>query len=176
MTQDLSYPIGKFEAPHLIDQKQINGWIEEIAALPQQMAEAVRGLSEEQLDTPYRPGGWTVRQVVHHVPDSHISSYMRFHWALTEDNPLIKAYDEKAWAVLEYHNELSPDTSLALLKALHARWVVLLRNLKDSDLNKTFIHPEDGETYILKEVIGMYAWHGNHHLAHIQRLKNRMQW
>lgn len=176
MTQDLSYPIGKFTAPAQIDQNHIDLWIDEVAALPEQMATAVKDLSTTQLDTPYRPEGWTVRQVVHHVPDSHISSYMRFHWALTEETPLIKAYDEKAWAVLDYHKALPIEVSLSLLAALHARWVILMKNMSDSDLNKTFVHPEDGQTYVLREVIGMYAWHGKHHLAHILNLKNRMNW
>ena len=176
MSQDLSYPIGKFKSPDVIDQKQVNEWIEEIAILPRQMEEAIQGLSDAQLDTPYRPNGWTVRQVIHHVPDSHISSYMRFHWAMTEENPLIKAYDEKSWALLDYHKALSPKTSLELLQALHARWVVLMKNMNSNDLDRTFVHPEDGKTYFLREVIGMYAWHGKHHLAHIQSLKSRMNW
>ncbi|OEK00144.1 metal-dependent hydrolase [Roseivirga sp. 4D4] len=173
---DLSYPIGEFKQPDQIDEQHITQWIDEIEALPSLMESAVRGLNDSQLDTPYRPDGWTVRQVIHHVPDSHIGSYCRFHWALTEDNPTIKAYDEKAFASLGYHEHLAIDTSLALLKALHARWVVLLRNMTKEDLEKTFVHPETKEINILKVVIGMYAWHGKHHLEHILALKRRMNW
>ncbi|MBO3698215.1 YfiT family bacillithiol transferase [Roseivirga sp. E12] len=173
---NLSFPIGEFTAPSVIDQSQIDQWIKEIAELPELMESAVRDLTEGQLDTPYRPDGWTVRQVVHHVPDSHIGSYCRFHWALTEDNPIIKAYDEKAFANLPYHNELPIEISLSLLKALHARWVVLLRNMTKEDLEKTFLHPETKAVNVLKEVIGMYAWHGKHHLEHILALKRRMNW
>lgn len=173
---NLSFPIGEFQAPDSIDSTQIKIWIDEIEALPEQMAAAVTGMSEEQLDTPYRPEGWTVRQVIHHVPDSHIGSYCRFHWALTEDNPIIKAYDEKAFAELSYHNALPIETSLTLLKAIHARWVVLLRNMTTEELEKTFLHPETKEVNVLKNVIGMYAWHGKHHLEHILALKRRMNW
>lgn len=173
---NLSYPIGEFEPPQQIDDNQITQWIDEIEALPELMEDAVKGLTDSQLDTPYRPAGWTIRQVIHHVPDSHIGSYCRFHWALTENNPTIKAYDEKAFAQLSYHKEMPIDISLALLKALHARWVVLLRNMKTSDLEKTFVHPETQEVNVLKVVIGMYAWHGRHHLEHILSLKKRMNW
>ncbi len=173
---NLSFPIGKYDAPDTIDSKQIKIWIDEIEALPTLMEEAVKDLSDEQLDTPYRPDGWTVRQVIHHVPDSHMGSYTRFHWALTENNPTIKAYDEKAWADLEYQKNVPVEVSLSLLKYLHHRWSLLLRSLTSSQLEKTFVHPEDGQTYILKSVIGMYAWHGKHHLEHILSLKRRMNW
>lgn len=173
---NLSYPIGQFEPPANIDTQQIQQWIHEIAALPQLIESAVAGLSEAQLNTPYRPEGWTVRQVIHHLPDSHIGSYCRFHWALTEDNPVIKAYDEKAFAAMDYHKDVPIDISLGLLKATHARWIVLLRNLSPSDLERTFVHPETKEVNVLKNVVGMYAWHGKHHLAHISSLKKRMNW
>lgn len=176
MNENLSYPIGEFTFPDIIDDAQISSWISEIEALPNQLAAAVLNLSEEQLDTPYRPGGWTVRQVVHHLPDSHIGSYCRFHWALTEDSPIIKAYDEKAWAELPYQKNVPITTSLGMLEHIHARWVILMKNLNSAQLEKTFVHPENGHVYILKSVIGMYAWHGKHHLAHIVNLKTRMNW
>ena len=176
MSESLSFPIGQFTSPDIIDKQTINTWIEEIAALPEQMKNTVEGLSEDQLNTPYRPEGWTVKQVINHVPDSHISSYMRFHWALTEPNPVIKAYDQNAWATLPYHDEMPISVSLELLSAVHQRWVYLLKSLTDTDLERTFIHPEDGKVYSLKFLIGMYAWHGKHHLAHIVNLKQRMGW
>ncbi len=173
---DLSYPIGQFEAPANITSEQITQWIDEIAALPRLVESAIASLSEVQLNTPYRPGGWTVRQVIHHLPDSHMGSYCRFHWALTEENPVIKAYDEKAFAAMDYHKDLPIDISLSLLKAIHARWVIMLRNLSPSDLERTFVHPETKEINVLKNVIGLYAWHGKHHLAHILSLKKRLNW
>ncbi len=173
---ELSYPIGKYNPPQVIDHDKINRWIEEIAQLPDQLAKAVDGLSDEQLDTPYRPGGWTVRQVIHHVPDSHINSYVRFHWALTENNPQIKAYNEKTWATLGYHQKLPIQVSLSMLDGIHKRWVYLLKSLSNEDLDKTFLHPEDNGTYSLRYTIGNYAWHGKHHLAHIENLKARMGW
>ncbi|MFY0591126.1 YfiT family bacillithiol transferase [Roseivirga sp.] len=176
MKENLSYPIGPFVPPENISSAQIAVWIQEIEELPAKFHSAVSDLSAEQLNTPYRPEGWTVRQVIHHLPDSHIGSYCRFHWALTEDNPTIKAYDEKAWANLSYQNNVPIESSLGMLDHIHARWVVLLKNLSDGDLEKTYVHPEDGKSYILREVVGMYAWHGNHHLAHVVNLKKRMNW
>lgn len=176
MSESLSFPIGKFNCPDVIDSQTINAWIKEIAELPKQMKTAVAGLSQEQLNTVYRPGGWTIKQVVNHVPDSHISSYMRFHWALTETNPTIKAYNEKAWADMSYQNNMPISISLDLLEAVHQRWVYLLRSLTKTDLDKTFVHPENNTTYSIKEVVGSYAWHGKHHLAHIVNLKKRKGW
>ncbi len=176
MSGSLSYPIGQFKAPENITPEIITQWIDEIAALPAQMKAVVDGLSEEQLATPYRPEGWSIKQVINHVPDSHISSYMRFHWTLTESNPTIKAYDEKAWAKLSYHDEMPLAVSLDLLKAIHQRWIYLLKSLSESDLEKTFVHPENRKTLNLKTTIGSYAWHGKHHLAHITNLKKRMGW
>lgn len=176
MSENLSYPIGEYNTPSIIDSAQINLWISEIEALPSQLSAAVLNLSDEQLDTPYRPGGWTVRQVIHHMPDSHIGSYCRFHWALTEDSPIIKAYDEKAWAELPYQKDVPIAISIGMLENIHARWSILMKNLTSDQLEKTFIHPVGGQVYILKSVIGMYAWHGKHHLAHIVNLKKRMNW
>lgn len=166
--QHLSYPIGQFEKPAIIDDQIIDAWISQIESLPARFKKEVLGLSTEQLDAPYRPGGWTVRQLIHHVPDSHINSYIRFHWALTEEAPRIKAYNEAAWAELSYLKDLDIKTSLDLLAIIHKRWVALLRSLTPTDLDKTFVHPENNETYQLREVIGMYAWHGEHHLAHVK--------
>ena len=176
MSASLSYPIGQFTESQNITSEIITEWIDNIAELPAQMKAAVEGLSQEQLATPYRPDGWTIKQVINHVPDSHISSYMRFHWALTESNPMIKAYDEKAWAELPYHQNMPISVSLDLLTIVHQRWVYLLKSLSETDLEKTFVHPENGRTFTLKWTLGMYAWHGKHHLAHILNLKKRRSW
>ena len=172
---DLRYPIGHFSAPDAtVTQDQLDRWIDDIAALPSDLRGTVSALTDEQLDTPYRPDGWTVRQVVHHLPDSHMNSLIRFKWALTEDRPLIKAYDEKGWAVL-------PDSrkpigySLDLLDALHRRWADLLRGLNWPQLQREFVHPESGPVK-LAVTVGAYAWHGRHHLAHIERLIEREGW
>jgi len=154
--------------------EEVNGWIDDIAALPADLRRVVSTLSERQLDTPYRPGGWTVRQVVHHLPDSHMNSFVRFKWALTERRPMIKAYDEKGWAVLpDYRGPIAD--SLDMLKALHRRWVRLLRSLRWLELQREFVHPESGPS-TLAVTIGAYAWHGQHHLAHIERLLEREGW
>lgn len=174
--EQLRYPIGKAQIPEVVETSHIQTWIAEIEALPTQMLEATQGLSEEQLDTPYRPGGWTLRQVIHHVPDSHINSYVRFKWTLTEDNPTIKAYNETAWARLPEAQDGPINLSLHLLKALHQRWVLMLKNLSADDLKRTFVHPESGDTIPLDELIGHYAWHGRHHLHHILSLKKRRNW
>lgn len=176
MTTDLRYPIGNFSPPEHIDQEYIHSCIERIAKTPENLQNAVEGLSDAQLDTPYRPGGWTVRQVVHHLPDSHLNSYIRFHWTLTEETPKIKAYFEQRWAELPYLSNLPVATSLELLKSVHQRWVHLLRFMSWEDFERAYIHPEDGLTYPLKKVIGLYAWHGDHHVAHINSLAKRMNW
>lgn len=173
-TSDLRYPVGEFSPPDTVPQEQVDTWIDDIAALPGDLRQTVSPLSDAQLDTPYRPDGWTVRQVVHHLPDSHMNSLIRFKWALTEDRPTIKAYDEKGWAVL-------PDCrqpirhSLDLLDALHRRWVDLLRGLSRAQLQREFVHPESGPA-TLAVTVGSYAWHGRHHLAHIERLIEREGW
>ena len=172
---DLRYPVGKYEAPARIDAAQRSRWIDEIAALPAQLRAAVAGLDEHQLDTPYRSGGWTVRQVVHHVPDSHMNALTRFKLALTEDNPTIKPYDEAAWAMLP-DSRMPVASSLMLLESLHARWVALLRALKEEDFQRTYLHPEHGRTFTLGGLLAMYAWHGRHHTAHVTTLRSRMGW
>jgi len=171
---DLRYPIGKFEdlAPVTVDDRI--RWIEQIESLPEQMRDAVEGLGDAQLDTPYRPGGWTIRQVVHHVPDSHLNSYVRFKWALTEDEPVIKAYDEVGWANLaDYGAPVGP--SLNFLAALHAKWVTLLRSMTDEQWARRFVHPVSGPM-ALAQAVGSYAWHGRHHLAHITSTVEREGW
>jgi len=173
---NLSYPIGKFEAPETVSEEQIQTWIREIEEVPALYEAAVRNLNQEQLDTPYRPEGWTVRQVIHHVPDSHMNAYIRFHWTLTEDHPTIKAYNEADWAELPYLKEVPIQHSLDILKSVHARWVVLLKNLSVTDFERTYIHPQYGRVFSLKTVLALYAWHGKHHLAHIENLKERMGW
>lgn len=177
MTLDsLRYPIGKFSFPDTISPEQRQQYIAEIEQLPQAMRKAVEYLSNAQLDTPYRQGGWTIRQVVHHIPDSHINSYVRFKWVLTEDRPAIKPYFEDRWAELPDSKHTPVTVSLQLLKALHQRWVVLLKSLQDEDWAKAFIHPDNNKVIRLDTALAMYAWHGKHHLAHIQNLKEKMGW
>jgi uncharacterized damage-inducible protein DinB len=172
---DLRYPVGpfKFEGNLLPEQRQT--LIDEIAATPEQMRAAVSGLSDEQLETPYRPDGWTVRQVVHHVPDSHMNSYCRFKLALTEEHPTIRAYDENLWANTDDALKAPVEVSLDLLEALHRRWVLFLRSFDDKDFERTFNHPELGTVSVDKNV-ALYAWHGRHHVAHITSLRERNGW
>ena len=172
---DLRYPLGRFDFEHEPTDEERRQFIDQIAEAPLRLREAVRGLSGEQLDTEYRPGGWTVRQVVHHLPDSHLNSYVRFKLALTEEEPTIKPYDEEGWARLEDSRITPPATSLDLLEALHERWVVLLRSLSPEDFRRTFRHPDLGKVSLNKNV-GLYAWHGRHHIAHITKLGERMGW
>ena len=172
---NLRYPIGKFEYEGEITDEDVARWIDQIETSPQQVRAAVENLSDEQLDTPYRPGGWTVRQVVHHIGDSHMNSLVRFKWALTEDEPAIKAYDQVGWAELADYRDVPIDTALTFLEALHVRLVALLRSLDSDDLARRFIHPELG-LVTLAWNIGLYAWHGRHHLAHITHLKVREGW
>lgn len=173
--EDLSYPIGRFKPEAtLSDQKRIE-CVQQIEAVPTALREAVKGLSREQLDTPYRPGGWTVRQVVHHIPDSHMNAYVRFRLALTENHPTIKPYDQPLWAALPDAKAADAEMSLTLLEGLHKRWVALLRAMKPEDFKRTYNHPESGVN-TLENVLQMYAWHGRHHVAHITSLRKRMGW
>lgn len=165
--EHLQYPIGKFQLPEKIKATDVKKWIKEIEALPKQIKKLSKNLTDEQLALTYRPNGWTIRQVVHHVFDSHINSYIRFKWTLTEDNPTIKAYYEERWAELE-DTKLTPvDISIRALEALHQRWVILLKTLTPEQLQRTYIHPQSGKTFKLEQVIALYAWHGKHHVAHI---------
>jgi hypothetical protein len=172
---DLRYPIGQFQDAGPVTDEQRQRLIDQIAAAPTKLRAAVEGLSAQQLDTPYRPDGWTIRQVVHHLPDSHLNSYIRFRLALTEDEPTIKPYYENRWAELDDARHAPIDLSLALLEALHRRWVLLLRSLRPQDLARTFIHPELGVVDLEKN-LSLYAWHGRHHVAHITSLRERMGW
>ncbi len=173
---DLSYPIGKFQPQFELTPDERRARIDEIAAAPARMRDAVRGLDDEQLDTPYREGGWTVRQVVHHVPDSHLNAYCRFKLALTEDSPTIRPYDEARWAELSDSRDTPIEVSLTLLESLHARWVGLLRSLKDDDFRRTFRHPEHAGTPTLDWLLALYGWHSRHHVAHITSLRERKGW
>jgi len=172
---DLRYPVGRFSFPETISAGDRAVFIGQIAETPANLRAAVGGLSEEQLDTPYRPGGWTVRQVVHHFPDSHINSYVRFRLALTEDEPTIKPYEESRWAELPDARTGPVEVSLRLLECVHARWVALLRSLTDAEWKRAFRHPELG-LVSLEQNAALYAWHGRHHVAHIRKLRQRMDW
>ncbi len=172
--KELQYPVGKFERQVSYTQLEIQGFIEVLEKLPSQMRAAVQGLSASQLETPYRSDGWTLCQVVHHVPDSHINSYVRFKLALTEENPTIKPYDEAAWALLA-DSDAPIETSLDLLEALHARWVIVLRSIQPEQWKRTFNHPQNG-SMTLEHALALYAWHSRHHLAHITTTRARMRW
>jgi hypothetical protein len=172
---NLSYPIGKFQRPQEVTPEMRAKFIAEIAAAPQMLREAVRGLDDHQLDTPYRPEGWTVRQVIHHVADSHMHSNIRMRFALTAVEPTIMPYPEAVWAELPDARNLPVEVSLLLLENLHHRWVTLLKSLSGADFARTFRHPELGLVR-LDTNLALYAWHGRHHTAHITRLRDRMGW
>jgi uncharacterized damage-inducible protein DinB len=172
---DPRYPIGKFEMPKEITPALRQSAMVEIAETPARIRAAVKGLTDAQLETPYRDGGWTVRQVVHHVPDSHINAYIRLRFALTETAPTIKPYDEGVWANLEDAKNAPVDVSLNLLDALHDRWVRLLRSLKPEDYARTLVHPEHGVRTV-DWLLFLYAWHGRHHTAHITELRKQKTW
>lgn len=172
---DLRYPIGRFTPHHDVTPDGRKALILAIADAPRRLRHATTGLTEAQLQTPYRPGGWTIRQVVHHVPDSHMNAYIRFKLALTEANPTIKPYDEAAWALLADTARTPIDESLALLDALHRRWVVLLESLQASDFARQLTHPEHGPV-TLEWMLQLYAWHGRHHTAHVTALRQREGW
>ncbi|MEM9821806.1 MAG: YfiT family bacillithiol transferase [Bacteroidota bacterium] len=174
--EKLRYPIGRFNVKRPISPEQIVGFIQDIAHLPEQVSSTIDGFSEKQLDTTYRPGGWTVRQVVHHLADSHMNSYIRFKLALTEGQPTIKPYEEGRWAELEDGRQAPVELSLQLLTALHQRWTIFLRSLTAEDFEKSFIHPEHGKAVPLDINVALYSWHGRHHLAQILSLKERMNW
>ena len=175
MEDQLRYPIGKFSAKESYTEEELKIIIDRIEVLPEKIVSAVKPLSVTQLDTPYREGGWTVRQVLHHLSDSHLNAYVRFKWTLTEETPTIKAYDEKLWAETP-ETKSDPALSLNLLKALHAKWVSLLQVLPKEDLKKQFLHPQTNKHVRIDNLMGMYAWHGEHHLAHITSLKERKGW
>jgi len=172
---DPRYPIGKFHYEAAPSEDQRRKFIGEIEHTPAAIRAAVQGLSSEQLDTPYRDGGWNVRQVVHHVPESHMNAYIRFKLALTEDEPTIKPYAEDRWAKLGDVQTTPIEVSLVLLESLHMRWVRLLRSLDEEEWKRKFKHPELGPVSLEKN-LAIYAWHGRHHTAHITELRKRMNW
>jgi hypothetical protein len=177
VTTDLRYPVGKFVRPaKALTTAERKTAIETIARTPALIRAAVSGLSEQQLDTPYRPGGWTVRQVVHHVPDSHMNAYIRFKLGLTEDAPTIKPYDEARWAEMDDGKSTLVADSLNLLDALHRRWVFVLERMQPADFARTVRHPEWDSPPSLDDLLAMYAWHGPHHTAHITGLRERSGW
>ena len=176
MTDDLRYPTGKFVFdPDITPEKRATS-IAAIRAAPALLRAAVNGLADAQLDTPYRPGGWTVRQVVHHVPESHMNSYIRFKLAITEDRPTIKPYDEGAWAKLPDVHRAPIESSLALMDSLHQRWVALLETMTPEEFSRTVFHPEHKRELSLDWMLQLYAWHGKHHAAHITGLRSRERW
>ncbi|MCC6384475.1 MAG: putative metal-dependent hydrolase [Bacteroidia bacterium] len=172
----LRYPIGKFEKPDPILKSHVKSWRIEIEKLPRQLKATVSTLDKQQLNTPYREGGWTVRQVVHHLADSHINAFCRIKLALTEENPTIKPYNDDTWAKLADTTEPDIKFSLKILEGLHKRWVFLVKALEKKDYKRTYFHPGSGEYKSIGETIGFFAWHGRHHLAHIQKLKERNNW
>ncbi|CAM1368305.1 YfiT family bacillithiol transferase [Tenacibaculum xiamenense] len=173
---DVRYPIGKFEIPQIIDREIIEKWISIIEEFPERINAITSKLDEEQLNTQYRENGWTIRQVIHHCADSHHNSYTRLKWTLTEDSPIIKAYYEERWAELFDSKNAPIHLSISYLKALHSKWVYLLKHLSKKQLSRSFIHPETNSTISLKENIGLYAWHCNHHYAHVENLLKRKKW
>jgi uncharacterized damage-inducible protein DinB len=175
MSTDPRYPIGKFNGQPPTNDLEREQFLRDIDETPANMRAAVKGLSEQQLDTPYREGGWSVRQVVHHVPDSHLNSYIRFKWALTEDEPTIKPYAEDRWARLADSKVTPIEVSLTLLDSLHRRWSDLLHSLRGEDWKRKLRHPEAG-VLTLDKMLALYAWHGRHHVAHITSLREKMGW
>jgi len=175
MNEDPRYPIGKYQVQPF-SEKQWKEWLADIKNLPQHLENAVLNLDEAQLNTPYRDGGWTVKQLVHHVADSHMNAYIRFKLGLTEDNPTIKPYDEAAWAEMADTKKLPINISLTILHAVHIRWYEVLRNMSRQDLDRTVVHPESKKQFTLWEFLGLYSWHGRHHVAHVTSLRERMKW
>jgi hypothetical protein len=163
----LKYPIGKFTPQEAYTKQALDQCIQRIESLPSRMEAVVKNFTPKKLETAYREGGWSARQVVHHVSDSHMNAYIRFKWALTENTPLIKAYNEKLWAETP-EVKMDPHLSVNLLKALHVKWVALIRSLTSAELQKEYIHPETQRHFRLDRLVAMYAWHGDHHLAHLK--------
>jgi uncharacterized damage-inducible protein DinB len=175
MEKDPKYPIGKYEAQPF-SESQKKKWIADIQFLPNELEQAIENLDEAQLQTPYRDGGWTVHQLVHHLADSHMNSFIRFKLALTEDNPTIKPYEENAWSEMADVTKEPINVSITLLYALHKRWLTLLQNMSDADFEKTLFNPQRRGQLTLWEMLGIYAWHGKHHVEHIKTLKENKGW
>jgi hypothetical protein len=172
----LRYPIGKFKWPDAFDAQQVAHWMNEIETTPQHMHKAVKALDDDQLDTPYRPDGWTIRQVVHHVADSHMNAYMRFKLTLTEDTPTVKPYSEALWAELPDSKSMEISSSLHLLENLHKRWDAVMRTMNDNEWQREFYHPEHKRNISLYKLAALYSWHGKHHVAHITTLRHSHGW
>lgn len=175
MSIDPRYPIGKYE-PQPYSEQQKQAWLLDLQFLPEALERAISNLDEAQLDTPYREGGWTVRQLVHHVADSHMNAYIRFKLGLTEDKPTIKPYEEQEWALLADNQAVPINVSLTLLHALHIRWVATINNLSEEQWNRLVVHPAANREMSLWFLLGLYAWHGNHHVAHVTTLRENKQW
>ena len=173
---DPRYPVGKFVMESDVTPAKREAAIAEIDATPAKLRAAVSGLDDTQLDTPYREGGWTIRQVAHHVPDSHLNAYIRLKLALTETEPTIKPYEEQHWAELADSKTMPIAVSLDLLDALHKRWMVVVRSMKDTDFARTFVHPAFPKPMTLDTILFMYAWHGRHHVAHVTEVRKRKGW
>jgi hypothetical protein len=172
----LRFPVGRFTYPPSVSDSDRNSYIDVIAQTPANMRIAVANLNEQQLSTPYRPDGWSVRQVAHHVPDSHMNAFIRFKLALTENTPTILPYNQAKWAELPDVHNTPVDVSVSLLESVHARWVQLLRGMTATDFSREYLHPEHGKTFRLDSVLAMYAWHSRHHIAQITSLRERMGW
>ncbi|APU67243.1 YfiT family bacillithiol transferase [Christiangramia flava] len=174
--EKLKFPVGKFEWPANFNaEEHVAAWQKDIEDFPLSLISAVDDFSEQQFDTPYRPDGWSVRQLIHHISDSHLNAFLRFRWTLTEDTPTIKTYDQDKFSGLADY-QMPVGSSLDLILALHKKWVYLLKHMEEADLQKEFHHPETGKNVSLLTCLGMYAWHSRHHLAHIQNLKKRKGW
>jgi hypothetical protein len=174
--EQLKYPIGKFEMPVELTVDILEQWISDIALFPERLRNEVEHLNEEQLDTLYRPEGWTIRQVVHHCADSHMNSLTRLKLTLTEDSPTIRPYFEARWAELPDSKSMPVEPSLKMIEGIHERWVTILRSLTEEQYKRVFIHPEHGRQFRVDQNVAIYAWHCNHHLAHITKTKKRLNW
>lgn len=174
--ENLKYPIGRFQLGKSYSMDETKSQIQTISALPSKLFNIVNSLNETQLETPYRPDGWTIRQTVHHIADSHLNAFARFKLALTEDNPTIKPYEEHLWAELADGKTAPVDWSLQLLKYVHLRWIMLLNSLTEAHFQRTYLHPETKRVFPLQEVVALYAWHSEHHYAHIHNLCIREGW
>lgn len=172
---DLRYPVGRFAALERSTPEQRRGWIDEIRRVPAELRRALEGLDESRLDTPYREGGWTIRQLVHHLANSHVNAYVRFRLALTEESPTIRPYDQESWARLPDASGGPVELSASLLEALHGRWVLLLESLGPEDFSRPVLHPESGRMTV-DLLLQTYAWHGRHHVAHVTALREREGW
>jgi hypothetical protein len=175
MTTDLRYPIGRYEAQPFSHKQKLE-WLQDIQFLPGLVEQAIENLDAAQLDTPYRPDGWTVKEVTHHLADSHMNAYTRFKLGITEEKPTIKPYDEVEWTKLRDVDVVPVNISITLLYALHTRWHAAIRDLEEAQWKRSVIHPEHGREMSLWHLLGMYAWHGKHHVAHITHLRQRSGW